>query len=785
MKKFICLLIMICSALSLTGCGNKDTINTQKTIVLNIDSDVTPNFTSNYGTGTYNEKDKVYTHTIDYVKDLYIYLSYDDLKTVTVYIPTKEMNDNVIVKNVEFGKELDVEVEITVEGVKSLEGLEVDENLEYTNLSIGEKNKFKLILPSRKKDYNIKFTLPEYRKFEIKLDKEQLVGGTFQLNTMAIKEDEIYIGFKGEGYYSYEIYSSSTNQLVNSNSFNSYSDKIQYVSLPNNDGYYVSVYGNLFKVEKGKDKIIELENNISSAHYLNINLDETLPEYYSKAYLYNYVNKTLSIGTSFDSLENLGLLLNVNNTYLYMPNLKDKATADNEYTYSYNCNLTKTDFIEVDFELTKINRVTNEIIVKQNYGDINGNDNDIVSVNFDNNKFKISTFATKTGSVDIDLYNKENVKVTTITRTIDEWFKSQIISGTITYKNKTIPYQIPVFLEDLVYENERYTYPNQVIDTESVLTKIYIMDGDGGLYDFGNMHYSPYIIDEDLEVVMGTTVAYDTYFKIKEGKKYTLKSGNESYEFTPTKEDIDSGNIFILNGIGKFVEIKVPDNYFIKTFHQSILLYPNSNNIVKVPITKNETDISFYVSNGEVSYSFYERIEDLENLIIYPFYLVNNGALSNGSEDYFVDNIGNESKVYYYIKPKENGVFPTKVLSTIKKCTSVSCSESYINISEFTYNETYNAYYYDIEAKTDHKVLIKSDLYNNYCKINGIYYMGNAVYKDGEYYYVLYINNGTTITYKPNNSPAYTFKSSDPKVLKIYVKTQSSKSEFEIVSVDE
>ena len=95
---------MLVSLITLSGCENSLTIKEPRTIVLNIDSDVTPLFSSNFGNGSYNETTKQYTHTIDYLKDLYIFLSYDDLKTVTVHIPTSEMNEKTIMKKVDFGQ---------------------------------------------------------------------------------------------------------------------------------------------------------------------------------------------------------------------------------------------------------------------------------------------------------------------------------------------------------------------------------------------------------------------------------------------------------------------------------------------------------------------------------------------------------------------------------------------------------------------------------------------------------------------------------------------------------
>ena len=70
MKKITKLLITAASVIALTGCRNNATIKEKRTIVLDVDSDVVPNFSSNFGLGSYDESTGKYTHTIDYIKDL-------------------------------------------------------------------------------------------------------------------------------------------------------------------------------------------------------------------------------------------------------------------------------------------------------------------------------------------------------------------------------------------------------------------------------------------------------------------------------------------------------------------------------------------------------------------------------------------------------------------------------------------------------------------------------------------------------------------------------------------
>ena len=337
MKKILNLLVILCFTLALTGCGNNETIDKTKTIVLEVDTSVVPVFTSNFGSGTYDSTTKKYTHTISYVKDLYISLSYEDLKTVTVHVPTKDMDEDVITKQVEFGKVLDAEIKVTVEGVKSLEGITFDQSLQYSNLQIGKKNTFKLTLPSREQDYNLKFTLPNYRPFDIEITSDDLVSGSADVNVPAITTSQVYIGFEGN-QYQYKIYSYTTNKLVASG--NNYYDtnKTQYVLLNNDDRYYVKVdnYNGqiVYKVEQGQDKIIKIRSdNYGAQSYLDIR-ENNNNSFYNDTYIYHKKTNLMRYGSNFyGNIEDIGLIIEKEGNFLYLDDVASKATKHPEYTY--------------------------------------------------------------------------------------------------------------------------------------------------------------------------------------------------------------------------------------------------------------------------------------------------------------------------------------------------------------------------------------------------------------------------------------------------------------------
>ena len=170
------------------------------------------------------------------------------------------MKQETIVKEVEFGDELDAEIEITVEGVKSLEGLEIVNSENIKNLKIGDRNKFKFTLPSREENYILNFTLPGYKDFEVAISKDDLISGMANISTIALNMDQVSIALDGSNY-SYKIYSSSTNKIVASGSKESYNTDREHIILENADSYYAYTYNyntgkeNLYKINKKNKNI--------------------------------------------------------------------------------------------------------------------------------------------------------------------------------------------------------------------------------------------------------------------------------------------------------------------------------------------------------------------------------------------------------------------------------------------------------------------------------------------------------------------------------------------------
>lgn len=792
MKKIISLLIIMLCSLTLTGCGNSNTLNVKRKIVLNVNSDVTPEFASNFGEGSYDESTKTYTHNIDYIKDLYIYMSYEGLKTETIYISTLEMEQAVITKEVDFGAALDVEVEITVEGVKTLEGLEISNSLDYSNLIIGKKNIFKLTLPSREKDYEINFTLPNYKEFNIQLNKNDLVSGSVKANALAITNEQMYIGFSGNNYQ-YEIYSMTTNDLIASGNKWYEDNKIEYVLVDKNDSYYVETYNSyqksFRKVEAGIDTIIDLGNEESSIiiGYLQIN---TIDNWYYDSMLYDKTKQTLKKSNNIPgSLETTGLLIKSSeNKWFYMDSLLGKIldTGDNlnyEYTLNYE------HFTEVNLNVTRINTKTNEVISTGFEDDIYISGD--TKAKFENNTFSFVIYEIDEASIYIDLYNKENEKIDTMEYYINKDFRGEVCSGTLNYEGRTVPFQFPIFLEDMEYDsvNNKYTYPSQIIDTSASYVEFEIIDETGyrrRLYSSDN----PYIMDEESNVIMYTEIGHAVYFELIEGKRYTLNSNGKKYTFVTTKSHIETGKILIIDENAPKKTFKIPQDYTIEIEgYEDYEFIRNSDGLIEVPVGNNVW-LNITVSNGYASVE--EDICIKENTSLYEFetfYVLNSGKITSDYSTYYITKtLGSNGIEYVYLEKYSTDTEISDILETNinQVLNNGNVEENYtISRNDFVYNEELKAYYYDFSSQFDHIISslesynsISSNWSQDYC-----YYYDHDINK-----YLIYVNNGTTIEYKyyygGYKTISYTITNNDSKYIELSIDKSNNPYQFIVTPIN-
>lgn len=787
MKRTIKYLLMLICLITLSGCESNVTIKETRTIILDIDTEVNPSFASNFGSGSYNSETKQYTHTIDYLKDLYIFMSYDDLKTVTVHIPTSDMKEKTITKSVEFGKELDAEVEITVEGVKTLEGLQILGNLNYSNLKIGKKNSFKFTLPTRESDYNIRFTLPQYKEFNINLTEEDLVSGKIKVDTIALAVDQIYIALEGN-QYEYKIYSQETNKIVSSGSNYENQSSTQYIVLPNTEAYYIKVNSNngksiLKKINENENALFNVGvNNGYQSGYLLVTGEDEHTYYYTR--LYNKDTKVLSNSNSiYGSIDSYGLLVKNDESgkWYYLSDLKNHVERD-EYQWEIKYRVNFEDMIEVTFEVTRINYISKEIIS-------NGieAEPDIyyeVLADLNNNVFSYIIEEIDNGTLYVDLYSKEGEKISTIEEYIYGYFTGDIISGTVDYKGRTIPYVLPIFIEDVVFNNGVYYYPQQTIDTDISMLSIKFIDNNGDIHTLG---YTDYIMDEEQEIIMGTQVGYYTYFELQEGKSYTFKYSNHNYSFTVEDEDVNAGYIFIINESIEKIQFKVPQEYYLIVQNlDNMEFYPDYNGIVSIPSIKNE-GFRICISNGYVT--SYEKYIDVQEDITYeflPFYVID-GARLDFDENYtYEEKVASNGIMYYQINPYNNSTIEYLKTSAIKVESNGMWDYQKINLSDFTYNEEYKAYYYSFEEEYDHVLYFEEEYQMDWLEWSGEYFK-TSYYDEtlNKYIYIAYVMNETKIEYGYDESASeYTFTTSNGKYLKINLSNDGTNYQITIENIN-
>ncbi len=279
--KNILLSLAIFAIFLLGGC-DKPTIYKGKTIVVSIDSEIVPDISASFGEGSLDKSSMVYTHTIPYIKDVYITFSFSEYKTETLFVESSEMTADVIEKSISFGNELISTIEISVLGVTKLDTLEIKAPSEYSNLKIN-KNKFSLRLPSRDES-EIIFSLEGYKEFRLEFTEEDLVSGYKTIEVPALKDGEMYIDIFG-AQFTYKIYSATTDVVCASGFVWNTKPQSNYVILPDNENYYAEISSSTSYIIRDIDASSNNKINFNAISkyygiigYLNVNLDF---EYYN------------------------------------------------------------------------------------------------------------------------------------------------------------------------------------------------------------------------------------------------------------------------------------------------------------------------------------------------------------------------------------------------------------------------------------------------------------------------------------------------------------------------
>ena len=535
-------LLLLTGILSFTGC--KATINESRTIILEIDSDVIPEFTTNYGSGKYDLSDNTYTLEIPTIKDVYITLSHENMQPVTVHIPTSEMEEKTITKEVEFGQELNATVNVTVNGLTNLNDIQFNNRDILKNLTKGTKNTFSFTLPSRKKDYQFSFSLPGYQDTKINISKEQIISGYANITVTPITTEQVYIAFEGFNYH-YKIYSMSTNTLVESGYKSSYNDQYtKYIILSNDDAYYVELDNKLIKINQGENATLFSDNKLYS-HHGSLVVSSTNAQI-GKYYIYykNFNILSRNKWNLYDSSSAIGILFYDNALENWYYTDKMTFTYDSDYE-QYEADIDLSNCSKVDLKITNINSMTNKLIsssVEKNWEFPYNYPLSTLNGKFETNIFEITIYQNEEETIQIPLYDKNNNLITSIDYTLSSLFEGKIVSGVIKYNQKSIGYKFPLFKDELTYKNGKLTYEGKkYIDLDNKVIKLAVETK----YGEQTVPSSSFVTDEQNNTIFGMELDYSSYFALKTNTRYTLYYDKETYDFIISEQDMINGYVIL------------------------------------------------------------------------------------------------------------------------------------------------------------------------------------------------------------------------------------------------
>lgn len=707
-------LVLVFSVFILISCAaNKR--DTPRTIELTVDSNIVPEFSANYGEGTYDEVSKVYTHRVDYVKDLYIYLSKSEYKTEKVEIKASEMVDDVIKKTVTFGNKVPCSVRITFGEVDDISDVTYDNSvIKEANIS---GNIMTFEYPDKNDSKELVFKKNGYQDIKVSLTKENMSSGVIDIKYPFIKNDEVAITFTGGmqySNYSYLISEYDTNKVI-AQGYYSTNGK-NYILLSSDKKYYALLQNSdLFVIEKGESKIIDVSKynsrydsdsfglNISGFSVLLVDkrTNKIVENYYSGLdSLDNYFFVTMNQDKVYMAYDITGLVTKYN----------DKGYGNNYYTYTVNL----SDFTEVDANLTVKNKITGETVTEYDVYNLS-----YENIKYENNKLVCEALYLKSANCRVNLVDANKNILATITNEIyvssdiDDSYKS----GSIDVDGKPIAYAFPLFVKNLSYDktNNYYTYPDQMVDTSKQYIKIY----DDNLQ---SVYFE--ISDEKGKTVNRTN---DGYYEVKVNTKYYYSNPNKyiegKEELFVTKEDIEKGFIILSDNNYNTKDIIVPEGmrirldnsgnvlYKVDSTHYKLLISPYSSSFVGIRVYNKYVDVSCnYNLNSSDSIT-------VNKLWTKPYdgYNFNNSCAVRYSDD-------NNIEYYSFVDtPQVNisgeilvdaiGVWNEELdayVCDIAKSTNCKVIKSYSSVENFKYNN-FNYYYVDDSATS---VTINGNIYS-------------------------------------------------------------------------
>lgn len=717
MRRLKYLFIVIFSIFLLASCSNSSK-NGPRTIELSVDSKIIPTFTANYGSGTYDEVNKKYTHNVDFVKDLYIYLSKENYKTEIVEIKATEMVDSIIKKDVKFGNRIPCSVKLTFGEVEDISDITYDTN--YVINPVIKNNVLSFEYPDKNDERELIFKKSGYKDIKLSLTKENMISGSYDVTLPLLTADEIAVTFVGGyeyGNYQYLV-CDMNNNIVSSGTYSSRGKK--YVLLDKEKEYYFvnKNNNNVIKLPKGEDYIISFNEEENRN---NIFIDFR-GDFFGNIIIVNKEKNQIINNNYVNSIDNLMLIIYNNNDekVKVIEDLKSKLVIENNdksdntrYVYNYN----NDDFSEFDIEGKVVSKINGEEINDYYFNEVTFD-----YIKIEDNKLKFSGKSLYSASCSVNLVDKNNNIVTKINTYISSNMKDSYISGIDESTGKPMAYSFPLFIKDLIYNSvqRNYTYPDQIVDT----TKTYVKIIDS---DFNNMSVN--LVDKKgnrvertdsgyYEVTVDTTYTYSDYNSKEQARR----------EITITEDDINNGFVVIGELNVNTIIINVPSNLKISIdSYSSLLLTKESNTQYKLLARKDVNNAYLRISNKYVTISHNFNISDINTIDINQFIArpINLYSLYYDSSD------GNNGIWYYY---------PVDYSNTEINKVQI-CGENYT--ANCIFDENLDANIVDV-CKTSPYIIIKVS--------NEIYVQDyvDSIFVDGYNYYFI-SNSKTKVTIDGNS----------------------------------
>lgn len=558
--KFILPLLML-----LSSCGSTS-LTKETTIILDVESNVVPTFTANFGEGKY--ENKTYTHHISYYKDLYIYMSYEGLATETVYIPASEMTSSTIRKNVTFGKDLKSKIAVTAEYIDDISKATVETNNKLLNTKYFDKRKkvVEFTFEGRKEDIDITFKLDGYKDTLVHINKENLEAGLYSAKAMFLKTDQQAVIVQGD--YDVSLYDADTSNYITSIGGKYSSGSGAYI-IDTNKSYYVRYYDNnllgYVNLKVDNETGLTVDTGSEAIRYTGRPLfyvsgfyDKNNKDFYIGGYRALFINKKKGfITTDYNIYENpsdYGVLFGVNDyespdvdKVYYLEDFnslaRDVVTLDNYSSakvYTSIEDIKALPLVNLKFNLHNYFNYDDIFDIWTAIIDFDGNYRDYV---FRDNSFYIETVSLPYGYLDFEAYDQHDVVIYServyLINGLDGIDKMLDIDG------KKVPLFSHLYLNKFDYDKStyRYTYKEKVVIDTSLnyvtLVNTDVTDNPEVLNNISSIKKSS---GEDAKYIASK------YIIPTLGESYVIRmQDGRSFNYTPSELDLKSGVAYLGN----------------------------------------------------------------------------------------------------------------------------------------------------------------------------------------------------------------------------------------------